>query len=246
MIPNSWKKICLPSLPPRTRIARWDGYLDIPSTSRKKRGFTSKFKITLLTLFASGILVSCSSKEEVTQYKVAKQQTPAPAQTVSQAQPAAAPMSPTPGLEKQTAGFSIPKWQAPKDWTAQALGSMRKGSWLISKDNQQAEVSVLAFPGDVGGTTANINRWRSQIGLKTETESTIAQELQPIDVGDKDGSLITLLSPPSFGGETSDQAIIAAIVPTENGTWFFKMIGSKQLVLEQESSFKEFLNSVQF
>ena len=35
----------------------------------------------------------------------------------------------------------------------------------MGSNNQDVDISVTTFPGDVGGELMNINRWRQQIGL---------------------------------------------------------------------------------
>ena len=51
---------------------------------------------------------------------------------------------------------------------------MRKGSFIAKNaEGHQAEITILAFPGDVGGKLANINRWAGQIEAPIWTEDTL-------------------------------------------------------------------------
>ena len=137
----------------------------------------------------AALLFGCTPEAQVTQYEVAKP--PSELTAAPQAQVAKAPaqtqrpanMALSPELAQQTAQFTTPKWTVPANWKAEPLGSMRKGSWSISGHEQYAEVSVLAFPGTVGGVTANINRWRGQIGLPPESTELVQQQLEPITIG---------------------------------------------------------------
>jgi len=43
--------------------------------------------------------------------------------------------------------------------------SVRRGSYAVSGAEGAGDVSITAFPGDVGGNLANVNRWRGQLQL---------------------------------------------------------------------------------
>jgi hypothetical protein len=116
---------------------------------------------------------------------------------------------------------------------------MRKASYAVPGDGGESELSVTAFPGDVGGELANVNRWRGQVGLS------------PLRAEDLDGAVsrvqgnglaftIVELSPAAPGGK----AIMGAIVPFGGSTWFFKMTGPDALVKASKPSFLEFLHTV--
>lgn len=150
-------------------------------------------------------------------------------------------MQPLPGMAQQSAGFQTPEWQAPEDWKAQPLGSMRKGSWLIEGDGQRAEVSVLAFPGDVGGLLANINRWAGQISAPTldNTDLETLKKDNALKVGESDAVFVEL-------NGSSGKSIAGVIVTRPEGTWFFKMQGDTKIVTSQATSFGRFIASVRF
>ena len=92
----------------------------------------------------------------------------------------------------------------------------------------QAEVIVLAFPGDVGGRLANINRWADQIGLPGMSDECL-NELESIEVDKHAGFIVNLEG-----------------VTVRSGTWFLKMMGDSSLVESRKSEFLEFLTSIQF
>jgi hypothetical protein len=53
----------------------------------------------------------------------------------------------------------------PEGWEDLPASGIRKANLKVSDENGTAELTVLVFPGDVGGRLANINRWRGQVGL---------------------------------------------------------------------------------
>ncbi len=191
----------------------------------------------LLTGSAFSIIgLGCSKQEHISQYEIAKEEARVtnPNRTPKQ-QPK---MQANPGLLQQTQQFSTPEWTVPSGWIQQSASSMRKGSWLIEQGDRKAEISVLAFPGNVGGDVANINRWRTQIGLASEDAEQLQKSLTSIKVDAYAGKLVSMTN--------AEESIIGAIIPVGQGTWFFKMSGDKAIVESQRDAFKQFLHSVVF
>jgi cysteinyl-tRNA synthetase len=56
---------------------------------------------------------------------------------------------------------------------------------------KEAEVAVTVFPGTVGGLTANVNRWRGQIGLPPASEADIQAQIQARAQAKKDRDFAT-------------------------------------------------------
>jgi len=167
-----------------------------------------------------------------------------------QAQPVGSPaagtasgtaMQATPAMEAQSAQFQTPQWQAPAGWEPQPLGSIRKGSWKISRDGQTAEVAVTVFPGDVGGTLANVNRWARQIGAPALNAPQLA-ELEKENTIQVDGLPALLV----YLEGNQGKHISGVIAPRNNATWFFKMTGDAALVKDEGVPFGQFMASVRF
>ena len=63
------------------------------------------------------------------------------------------------------------KWFIPEGWEPGKKSSMRIGSFSVQDDNDSAlDISVTAFPGDLGGLLPNVERWLGQIGLNPGKE----------------------------------------------------------------------------
>lgn len=132
-------------------------------------------------------------------------------------------------------------WHAPPDWRPKPANSMRKGSYTVSRDGVDADLSITAFPGDVGGLAANINRWRGQVGLQPVEEADIGALTQAISANGLRFTLVDLAGSDSAG----QQRIMAALVSWQGATWFFKMTGPSALVEGEKPAFVAFLGSVQ-
>ena len=176
------------------------------------------------------VLLSACREAKVTSYRVAKEVAPAP--------DAAAGMADT---AVPTADGHDLTWTAPASWAAQAASAMRRGSYSITgADGAVADMSITAFPGDVGGDLANVNRWRGQIQLPPIDASTLAQTSTQIAGQDLMLTVVEMVNPEM----DSPQRILAALVNFEGSTWFFKLLGPDALVAAEKENFNALLKTV--
>jgi hypothetical protein len=125
-------------------------------------------------------------------------------------------------------------WTAPAGWAAKAASSMRKGSYTIDGPEGAGDLSITAFPGDVGGNLANVNRWRGQLQLPPVAD--LAGAVQPLEAN----GLHMLV----FEGANNGNRMLGVIVPRPGETWFFKLKGPDALVAREKPAFLEFLKTV--
>ena len=125
-------------------------------------------------------------------------------------------------------------WTAPAGWAAKAASSMRKGSYTIDGPEGAGDLSITAFPGDVGGNLANVNRWRGQLQLPPVAD--LAGAVQPLEAN----GLHMLV----FEGANNGNRMLGVIVPRPGETWFFKLKGPDVLVAREKPAFLEFLKTV--
>ena len=103
-----------------------------------------------------------------------------------------------------------------------------------------ADLAITAFPGAVGGDLANVNRWLGQIDLPPITEAELEATLQPVP-----GSKMPIKFAHLTGGKADNPlGMLAAIVPHEGSTWFFKLTGPATIVAAEKPRFLEFLKTV--
>ncbi len=124
-------------------------------------------------------------------------------------------------------------WTAAADWQSTPGSAMRRGSYSAGGG---ADVAVTAFPGDVGGVLANVNRWRGQAGLPPVDEAGLGQVATALD----SNGLHFLVVDASDGASP----IVAALVPWNGGTWFFKLTGPADAVAKAKPAFLSFLRTV--
>jgi hypothetical protein len=132
-----------------------------------------------------------------------------------------------------------PTWEIPSHWVKTNSSSMRLASYEVTDDNgSKLDFSVTSFPGDVGGTLANVNRWLGQIGMDTIIEETLNQYVSPIILDEKEALLVE--------AEGESEALFAAILMVDDRSWFFKISGDLSLAQVEKSNFLSFLESVCF
>jgi hypothetical protein len=218
-------------------------------------------RITTIMLAAAALTLTGCRDREITAYRAPKD--PAPAMPMPKAGMANTndlpPGHPPVGTESAPTGpaaasapgamtGTVPTaegadllWTAPANWTAKALGSMRKGSYSIAGDaGAVADLAITAFPGDTGGLFANVNRWRGQVGLGPIEAAKLDTATQAIEANGL--KMIIVEATGQAGGAST--TLLGAIVPHNGQTWFFKLMGPEALVTREKPAFREFLNTI--
>lgn len=200
-----------------------------------------------LVLAAVLLPLAACRKEEPTAYRIPKESEPEMpmAGAAGGQQDNGSAGSPNAGPEANMANAAVPTaegagllWRAPSEWPAKPLTAMRKGSYAVPGEGGAAgDLSVTAFPGDVGGELANVNRWRGQVQLPPVDESGLAAVVERRELG---GLAATVVD---FGGAGA-QRILGAIVPFGGATWFFKLEGPDALVEGAKPKFLAFLRTI--
>src|SRR6185437_9746699 len=121
-------------------------------------------------------------------------------------------------------------------------------------DTEDASLVLYYFgPGQGGSTTANIDRWISQ--MKQEDGSTakgakdehlVANGLKVTTV-DVSGTYVAETAPGSgtFNNKPAYR-LRAAVVETPNGSYFVKLVGPEKTVTQWNESFLSFIKSFEF
>ena len=146
-------------------------------------------------------------------------------------------------------------YQAPADWVAEDPSSrMRRAQYRLPKaagDPEDAELVVFFFPGQGGSVNANVDRW---IGMFTRGDGSAASSDAKIDKRQINGQTITVvdvsgvytntMAPMGGASPKPDYRMLAAIVETPGGPWFFKLTGPAKTVGKWEPSFNSFLGTI--
>lgn len=202
--------------------------------------------------FALSLATGCG-EAKVTSYRAPKDTFPAAPSTATTAtsslpadHPPIAATPPATGATMATtavptAGGDDLKWTAPAGWQLAPANAMRKATYTIVGDGAaKAELSITAFPGDVGGEAANLSRWRGQVGLPEATAAEIVQAVTRFE----SGGLKFTVADFTNDKATPPSRLLGAIVPAGANTWFFKLTGPAALLEREKPIFLAFLKSV--
>ncbi len=208
-----------------------------------------------LLLAAATLLLPACSKPSVETYRVAKETPPAgeakSAATATPAAPTPAPAkAPAPAASANpmantavaTASGADLVWTAPAHWTAKTGSSMRKGSYVLKADGVagEADLSITAFPGSVGGDLANLNRWRGQIELPPIAQADFESTAQRMERNGLRFTVVDILGT----AQGVPTRILGAMIPHAGATWFVKVTGPDAIVVKEKAAFAAFLDTI--
>ncbi|HEX2855324.1 MAG TPA: hypothetical protein VHO24_18960 [Opitutaceae bacterium] len=185
------------------------------------------------------LLFTACGKNEVIVYRTAKTE-PAAAGPAAPAPAGAAPATMS-GTAVATAAGAELSWTAAPGWQPKPGNAMRKGSYLVpDATGSSAELAITAFPGDVGGEIANVNRWRGQLQLGPLADAEVSAGVTRLAVNGLAVAVVDFANPAS----APPQRIIGAMVPFGGATWFFKLTGADATVASAKPAFLAFLQTV--
>jgi hypothetical protein len=149
--------------------------------------------------------------------------------------PSAAPRRP-PVASPAPSSSSLPfTYTLPEGWTQGAGSAFEMAVFLVGEGDDSLKISVSTAGGDL---TANVNRWRGQVGLPSVDAAEIESSAKSITVGGESAQLFTLEGP--------QNSILGAIAPHAGATWFFKARGPKERAAAERDHFEAFLKSIAF
>ena len=200
-------------------------------------------------LLAPLFLLGACREAKVTSYRAPKDKTDELPPAMSAGSSTNAPTLPGAAANRpDMAATAVPTangadltWSAPARWKPKPPAAMRKGSYAVpGADGAEADLSITAFPGDVGGELANVNRWRGQIQLPPLSEGDLATATTRLNANGLEFVVVDSVSPSA----NKPTRIIGAMVPYQGATWFFKLMGPDALVAVAKPEFLAFLQTV--
>lgn len=154
------------------------------------------------------------------------------------------PISPAPSGTEPGAGGGL-TYDKPAGWTAGQQNQFSKLAFNVASGDQTAQITVTELGPAAGDVTANVNRWRGQVGLDPTTEIP-ESALIPITTLGTEGKLVLLIGPePPGPGSLGRKAMLGVIAPTPDRVWFVKLMGDHDLVLKERDNFETFTKSLQ-
>jgi hypothetical protein len=143
----------------------------------------------------------------------------------------------------------------PADWTTKPTTSnMRAGDFLLpGKPGAEAELIVYYFGSQGAGTVEdNVNRWVDQFQQPDGKPSRDVAKIEKTKFGGQGATYVSLTGRyvnqgmPGGGDpvDKPDQALLAAIVDSPQGPYYFKLVGAKTTVDANAKAFRSMLESL--
>jgi hypothetical protein len=140
---------------------------------------------------------------------------------------------------------SLPDWKPPVNWQALPGSPMLRAHFLVpGAGDAKAEVNISAMDGMGGGTLANINRWRGQLGLGPVDEAGLDQAATSLDVPGSKAVLVDLNGTDKRSGQPA--RLVGVIVPVGQDTWFYKLMGDGTVVGKEKAGFIQFVQTARY
>lgn len=130
-------------------------------------------------------------------------------------------------------------WDAPKTWVREKSQMLELGKWEVKdKNNDLASANIIVLTKKASNINDNVNRWREQISLKKIS----AKDIKKITKSAK--GKLGIFSWFRIVNMPKKKAILAAIVPYKDYSIFIKLIGSAQVIVENELAFIKLVKSI--
>lgn len=150
--------------------------------------------------------------------------------------------APAPPVDSGNAG-SI--WTVPPNWRSVPPAQFLLAEYSTPGANgTKAEINVAAMGGEGGGLLPNVNRWRGQIGLGPISENDLPNIAQSLAVPDGKATLVDFAGTDAKTGAA--MRTVGAIVSENGQTWFYKLMGDKQVVAQEKENFTKFIQSANY
>lgn len=173
------------------------------------------------------------------------------------APPPARPGTAAPAITTPRAADGTLRWTDPAAWRRGTPGPMRRAQYAVpgATPGSDGELTVFWFGAGMGGSVeSNLSRWYGQFeqpdgrpSASVATRETRASHGLNVTVTRVEGRYTGSGMPGAAPAAPRDgYALLAAIVETPNGPWFFKLTGPRATVTSAGAAFDELVASFEF
>jgi hypothetical protein len=140
----------------------------------------------------------------------------------------------------------------PPKWTVKPVTSSMRAADFVLPGND-AELIVYYFgPSGAGSIDENLDRWFNQFQQPDGKKSRDAAKIEKLKLGGQDATYVSVsgrfVASAMPGGSESvdkaDQRMLAAIVASPSGPYYFKLVGAKATVDANSAAFLAMLSSL--
>jgi hypothetical protein len=140
----------------------------------------------------------------------------------------------------------------PEGWTkSDPTSTMRLAQITLAApkgETENGELAIFHFPGSGGTSAENILRWQNQFsgpngepGPSIAKTDTMMAGLLTVITTDVTGKQLAGGAMMGGGQERSGMRMMASVVETPSGGWFFKAVGPAKTIAAHQTKIREFL-----
>ncbi len=138
-------------------------------------------------------------------------------------------------------------YDVPDGWSIKDPSNMILLAFQVGQPPEtMADMAASAFPGDVGGQLANINRWRRQVGLGPVDPEAAKDFITELKVSGIPAWQVSFTGPLSASKIGQPVRMVVTAVFYDGKTWFYKLMGAESAVEGEMQNYSAFLESVKF
>ena len=146
-------------------------------------------------------------------------------------------------VEGRVMSFSNVKMTIPDNWVQETTTSeMRKVQFFLKQDDMIG-IAGFYFGNQTGQDDANIDRWKNEFVKIDKSERLSLVNGKAIMVSIKGNYKKKPFPMATEFKEAPNHMMLACIVNTKDGPFYFKMVGEASILSDEVTKFKEFLNS---
>ncbi|HZL42789.1 MAG TPA: hypothetical protein VFD66_05875 [Verrucomicrobiae bacterium] len=146
--------------------------------------------------------------------------------------------------ESPTDNPGKPAWVVPSGWRETAPAQFQLAKFETGAGDGKADISVSMLGGTGGGLSANVNRWRRQLGLDPLDEDNLGKLVESIDTEAGKAQLVDMKGKDAKTGQAA--RTVGAVVPLGGQTWFYKLMGDETTVGREKENFLKFVQTVKY
>ena len=143
---------------------------------------------------------------------------------------------------------------APADWSAKPVtSSMRAADFVIPGKDGEAELIVYYFGNQGAGSVEdNLNRWLGQLEQSDGKPTKDVAKVEKTKFGGQDATYVSAtghfkaaaMAPGSKDQDIASATLLAAIVESPSGPYYFKLVGPSSTVDAQAKAFRGMLEAL--
>ena len=123
----------------------------------------------------------------------------------------------------------------PTHWVSSPPTALKK---VCFDFKEHSSAFLVYLPANQGSLTENINRWRKQLHLPALEKQIERQELKQLKTS------VGIVYLYALANESSNEAAEIAFWDDQEGTWFFKLTGSLNIVRQEKEPFFQCIKSL--